>query len=166
MSFIEKETPFFLAQDPIWHRTPCISCPVPSLPLDWNSPQSFIVLPDLDIFEMHRPFIFQNVPQFEFVWRFFMVRFRICIFSRNTTKEMLCPSYTGIWYIFFSPWFIGCTNTQVHTMLGTGMQPGSSQAHLMYSGNIHSPEGISAFVFISRKVLIISFNFIYIFCNR
>lgn len=36
-------------------------------PLIGNSPQSFLVLHDLDILEMQRPFVFQKVPQFEFV---------------------------------------------------------------------------------------------------
>lgn len=156
-SSAEKETTFLgpRIQPGITHGA--LSSPVPSVPSDGNSPQAFSVFHDLGISEMHRLFVFQNVPRFKLVWHFFMVTFRRCIFSRKTTKEM-CPSPTGIWE-FFPTWFIDCTNTQVHTTPGTGMRWGRRWAYPTLMQHTQ-PEGLSVFVLISRTVLIVSFTFI------
>lgn len=46
---------------------------------------------DTDIFEEHRPIILWNKHQFRFVCCFFMIRFNLCTFGRNTPDVPLCP---------------------------------------------------------------------------
>lgn len=45
--------------------------------------------------------LFYRMTQFRFVWHFLTVRFRLCIFGKNTT-EVMCPSWYiisgGTWY--------------------------------------------------------------------
>lgn len=102
INVLHREKNHFLSGlGPIWHFTQCIQLSCPSIPSDleqsprlsWPWPWHFLNT---------QAIYFQTVPQFEFVWYFFMVRFRICTFSRNTTKEMLQPSYIGIWDCFFN----------------------------------------------------------------
>lgn len=40
--------------------------------------------------EEHRLIIWWNVFQFRFVWCFFVVKFRLCIWDRNVIEVMLC----------------------------------------------------------------------------
>ena len=57
------------------------------LPPTWNSPQSFLLFHDLDIFETHRLFVFS---EYLLIWvnLFLMITFRRCIFSRNTIRDV------------------------------------------------------------------------------
>lgn len=110
-----------------------LSYHVPSLPQSGIVPDlSFWVFYDLDIFEMHRPFIFQNVPQFghhESSW----------LNSGDTFLAGIPQKIDGVsvlptqeFEVFYSTWFINCTNTQVQTTRGTRMIWGSRQTSPMH----------------------------------
>lgn len=52
-----------------------------------------LVFCDVDILEESRPVVLQNAPHFlDLSDCFLMIRFKLNIFDRNSTYEILCPS--------------------------------------------------------------------------
>ena len=71
----------------------CKDCTVKSFysHLIGNCASASLFFKTLTFLKEYRPVIFQNVPQFGFVWCFLVIRSRLNIFGRNTT-EMMSPS--------------------------------------------------------------------------
>lgn len=101
----------FIGKDPVQSYTEFSYLSLVSL----NS-LAFPSLHDLDTFENYSPVILQNVPQSGFVWCFFLIRFRSCIFCRNVTEAILCPS---LCILSSSAWF---WLDSFHCIMSGGMQ--------------------------------------------